>query len=129
MSSPAPAPLPAGSKAKLTVTKGLRTGKTYALKDGGVTYVGRMGPMQVDIDLTEQENPGVSVKVNRFALIWFDKGLITIADAGMRTGIFLNGKKVELKKKIPLKAGDKIKVGGVELEVKVIMKKKTGAAK
>jgi pSer/pThr/pTyr-binding forkhead associated (FHA) protein len=125
----APAPYPPGSKAKLTVTKGLRTGKTYGLKEGGVTYIGRMGPLQIDVDLTEQENPGVAVKVNRFALVWFDKGSISIADAGTRIGTFVNGKKIDSKKKTPLKADDKIKFGGVELMVKVIMKKKTGAAK
>ena len=46
-------PLPEGSKAKLSVVKGLRAGKNYALKEG-VTYVGRKGPHAVDVDLTEQ---------------------------------------------------------------------------
>ncbi len=45
------------SKIKLSVVKGLRVGKNYALKEG-VTYLGRKGPHAVDVDLTEQENPG-----------------------------------------------------------------------
>src|SRR5262245_16834625 len=65
VSAPNAAPLPEGSKAKLTVVKGLRAGKSYSLKQG-VTYVGRKGPHPVDVDLTEQENPGVAVAVNRF---------------------------------------------------------------
>ena len=124
-----PPPLPPGSKAKLAVTVGLRKGKTYGLKEGEVTYVGRMGPLGVDVDLTEQENPGISVKVNRFALVWFKGGVIEIADAGTRVGVFVNGTKVPPKKKQSLQAGDKIKVGKVELEVKTVVKKKTGVQK
>ena len=71
MSAPPPAALPEGAKVKLSVVKGLRVGKNYALKEG-VTYIGRQGPTSVDVDLTEQENPGVAVKVNRFALVWYD---------------------------------------------------------
>ena len=54
--------LPEGSKVKLSVVKGLRAGKNYAIKEG-VTYVGRKGDHAVDVDLTEQENPGAAVKV------------------------------------------------------------------
>src|SRR4051794_16674840 len=46
--------LPEGAKVKLSVVKGLRPGKNYTLKEG-VTYIGRKGPTNVDIDLTEQE--------------------------------------------------------------------------
>lgn len=124
----APSVIPGKAKVKLQVTQGVRTGKSYALREG-VTYVGRKGPTSVDVDLTEQENPGVAVKVNRFALIWFQKGTIAIADAGTRVGVYVNGAKVPPKVKQPLKAGDKVKVGGVEMEVKTVIKKKTGAAK
>ena len=82
MSSPNPGALPDGSKAKLSVIEGVRKGKTYSLKDG-VSYIGRLGPMQIDVDLTEQENPGVAVKVNRFALIWL--ALLLYAADGVRT--------------------------------------------
>jgi FHA domain len=129
MPPPAIPPLPNGSKAKLAVSAGLRKGKTYGLKEGEVTYLGRMGPLGVDIDISEQENPGVSVKVNRFALIWFQGGIISIADAGTRIGVLVNGTKVPPKTKLPLKAGDKIKVGKVELEVKTVVKKATGVQK
>ena len=37
------AALPEGAKVKLSVVKGLRVGKSYALKEG-VTYIGRKGP-------------------------------------------------------------------------------------
>src|SRR5262249_8282720 len=81
MSVANPAALPAGAKVKLSVVKGLRVGKNYALKDG-VTYLGHKGPMAVDVDLTEQESPGVAVAINRFALIWLDKNGLGIADTG-----------------------------------------------
>ena len=83
VSAPSPTISSENSKIKLSVSKGLRVGKSYALKEG-VTYLGRKGPHAVDVDLTEQENPGVAVAVNRFALIWFDKNGLGIADTGRR---------------------------------------------
>src|SRR5262249_28404151 len=80
-SEPIAALVPATAKVKLAVTEGLRAGKNYALKEG-VTYVGRQGTTPVDIDLSEQENPGASVAVNRFALVWFDAKGLAIADTG-----------------------------------------------
>jgi hypothetical protein len=127
MSSPNPGALPEGSKAKLAVTKGLRVGKTYVLKEG-VTYVGRKGPHSIDVDLTDQENPGVAVAVNRFALIWFDKNGLGLADTG-RGVTFLNGVRIPSGKRLPLKAEDTLQFGKTALQVKVILKKRTAAQK
>jgi hypothetical protein len=119
--------LPEGSKVKLTVVKGLRAGKTYAVKDG-VTYVGRKGPHAVDVDLTEQENPGVAVTVNRFALIWFAKNGLGIADTG-RGVTRLNGTRIASGKRFSLQGDDTLQFGKTELQVKVIVKKRTGVQK
>jgi hypothetical protein len=112
----------------LKVVEGLRAGKTYALKEG-VNYLGRKGPMEIDVDLTEQENPGVAVAVNRFALLWFDKNGLGIADTGTRLGTVVNGTKVPPKKRFPLKEDDKLKFGKTVLQVKVVIKKGTGVQK
>jgi hypothetical protein len=120
--------LPEGSKAKLSVVKGLRVGKTYSLKEG-VTYIGRKGPTAVDVDLTEQENPGVAVAVNRFALIWHDANGLGVADTGTRAGTTLNGVRIEPRKRFPLKADDTLQWGKTVLQVKVILKKRTGVQK
>lgn len=127
MSTPTPAPLPEGSKVKFTVTKGLRVGKNYALKQG-VTYVGRKGPTSVDIDLTEQENPGAEVKVNRFALVWFDKNGLGIADTGRKV-TRVNGTLIPSGKRIPIKGDDTIQFGKTILAVKVIAKARTAVQK
>ncbi len=127
MSPPTAAPLPQGSKVKLSVVKGLRTGKTYVVKDGA-TYVGRIGPQQVDVDLSEQENPGVAVQVNRFALIWNDKNGLGIADTG-RGVTSVNGTRIQSGKRIELKAEDSIQIGKTVLQLKVILKKRTAAQK
>ncbi len=119
--------LPEGSKAKLSVVKGLRAGKNYALKEG-VTYVGRKGPHPVDVDLTEQENPGAATAVNRFALIWFDKNGLGIADTGRRVTV-LNGTLLPPGKRFSLKADDKLRFGKTELQLKVIVKKRTAVQK
>jgi hypothetical protein len=127
VSAPVSAALPEGSKVKLQVTKGLRAGKNYSLKEG-VTYVGRKGPTSVDVDLTEQENPGVEVKVNRFALIWHDKNGLGIADTGRRV-TSVNGSLIPSGKRLPLKADDMIQFGKTVLQLKVILKKRTAAQK
>jgi hypothetical protein len=121
------APLPEGSKVKFTVTQGLRVGKNYALKQG-VTYVGRKGPTSVDIDLTEQENPGAAVKVNRFALVWFDKNGLGIADTGRKV-TRVNGTLIPSGKRIPIKADDTVQFGKTVLAVKVIAKSRTAVQK
>ncbi len=128
MSAPQAPVLPGVSKAKLSVVKGLRAGKTYGIKEG-VTYIGRMGPQAVDVDLTEQENPGVAVQVNRFALVWFDKNGLGIADTGTRIGTTVNGVKIAKGKRIALKAEDTLQFGKTVLQVKVLKKQKTGVQK
>jgi hypothetical protein len=119
--------LPGKSKVKLQVTKGVRAGKSYALREG-VSYVGRKGPQSVDVDLTEQENPGVAVKVNRFALIWFDKNGLAIADTGRRVTA-VNGSPIASGKRIPLGGDDTLRFGKTELQIKVIQKQGTGLQK
>ena len=74
MSAPNPGALPEGSKVKLSVVKGVRAGKSYSLKEG-VTYVGRKGPHPVDVDLTEQENPGVAVAAGAQSLAGHDSAV------------------------------------------------------
>ena len=80
------------------------------------------------MDLTEQENPGVAVKVNRFALIWFDKNGLGIADTG-RGVTKLNGTKIPSGKRLPIAADDKLQFGKTVLPVKVIVKKRTASQK
>jgi hypothetical protein len=128
MTAPAVVPSPQTAKAKLSVIKGLRAGKTYSLKEG-VNYVGRLGPQPVDLDLTEQEMPGVAVAVNRFALIWFDKNGLGIADTGTRGGTTLNGTRIPKGKRLPLKADDTLQWGKTVLQVKIIPKQRTGVQK
>jgi hypothetical protein len=120
-------PLPEGAKVKLSVVKGLRVGKNYALKEG-VTYIGRKGAHAVDVDITEQENPGGAVAVNRFALVWNDKNGLGIADTGRRV-TKINGDRIPSGKRLPLNAEDTLQFGKTVLQVKVIVKKRTAAQK
>src|SRR5260370_17763169 len=127
MSAPSLVALPEGAKVKLSVTKGLRAGKTYGVKEG-VTYIGRQGPTSVDVDLSEQENPGVTMAVNRFALIWFDKDGLGIADTG-RGVTAVNGARIPSGKRIPLNAEDTLQFGNTVLQVSVILKRRTAVQK
>lgn len=127
MSAPQPAVSPQTAKVKFQVTQGVRAGKSYALKEG-VNYIGRKGPTAVDIDLTEQENPGVPVKVNRFALVWFDNNGLAIADTG-RGVTKVNGTRIPSGKRIPMSGDDTVQFGKTVLQVKVIKKSRTGVQK
>jgi hypothetical protein len=127
VSAPNPAALPEGAKVKLSVIKGLRAGKNYGVKEG-VTYVGRKGSHPVDVDLTEQENPGVAVNVNRFALIWLDARGLAIADTGRRV-TSINGTLIPSGKRLPLQGDDTLQFGKTVLQVRVILKKRTGVQK
>ena len=120
-------PLPGSAKVKLSIVKGLRVGKNYGLKEG-VTYLGRQGAHAVDVDLSEQENPGAQVAVNRFALIWFDKNGLGIADTGRRVTT-LNGVLIPSGKRFPLQDDDTLGFGKTQLKVKVTVKKGTGLQK
>lgn len=121
------APLPEGSKVKLQVVKGIRPGKSYGVLEG-VTYVGRKGPNPVTIDLTEQENPGAAVHVNRFALIWLDKNGLGIADTGRGVTV-LNGTRLPSGKRFPLAADDSLQFGKTTLQVKIKVKQRTAVQK
>ena len=126
MSAPSSAALPEGAKVKLSVVKGLRVGKNYALKEG-VTYLGRKGSQAIDVDLSEQENPGATVAVNRFAaFLSCDKNGLGVADTGRRVTI-VNGALIPSGKRMPLKADDTLQFGKTTLQVKVILKKRTAA--
>ncbi len=127
MSDSNPPIVPGSAKAKLSVVQGLRSGKNYGLKEG-VTYIGRLGPMAIDVDLSEQESPGVAVKVNRFALIWFDKNGLGIADTGRRVTT-LNGVRLPSGKRFPLKGEDTLQFGKTVIQLKVTVKKGTGVQK
>src|SRR5207248_1973584 len=113
---PTSAALPAGSKVKVSVVKGLRVGKNYMIKEG-VTYIGRKGAHAVDVDLSEQENPGAAVAVNRFALVWYDKNGLGIADTGRRVTT-VNGTRIPAGKRIPLQGEDTLQFGKTILQVK-----------
>lgn len=127
MTAASPAIVPEGNKVKLTVTKGLRVGKSYALKEG-VNYVGRKGPHPVDVDLTEQERPGVAVERNRLALVWFDATGLTLADTG-RGVTRVNGTLIPSGKKHPLAGDDTLQFGKTVLQVKVTAKRRTAVQK
>lgn len=127
MSAPPPVALPGSAKVKLSIVKGLRVGKNFGIKEG-VTYIGRRGTHAVDVDLADQENPGAAVTVNRFALIWFDKNGLGIADTGRRVTT-LNGVLIPSGKRLPLQAEDTLQFGKTALQVKVTLKKNTGVQK
>jgi pSer/pThr/pTyr-binding forkhead associated (FHA) protein len=111
---------------KLTAVRGVRVGKTYGVLEG-VNYLGRKGDYPVDIDLGEQERQVFIT--NRHAVIYFQNNTLFLADPGSPIGVHLNKAKIQKGKKVPIKADDVIQLGNVALQVKVILKKRTGTQK
>ena len=67
-----------------------------------------------DIDLTYEDRKSHHVS-RRHATIVGNDGVHTIEDLGSKAGVFLNGKQIDHGPSRPLKAGDRISLGGVEL--------------
>src|SRR5262245_7464748 len=93
----------------LTVTKGLRAGKRFLLKDLTVFEGGRTEGHHVFL-----KDPSVARSHFR---IYRNGGEYTIHDLGTSKGTLINGDRME---KAVLGPGDKVMVGEVELEFEMV---------
>ena len=91
--------------------------------------MGRKGPHEINIDLTEQENPGVAVDVNSLcAGFGLTPNGLAIADTGRKV-TKINGVLIPTSKRYLLKADDILQFGKTEVQIKVSPKQKTGIKK
>jgi hypothetical protein len=107
---------PAGARGRLLVVRGLRPGWEYRIFEGR-TVIGRADRRPVDVDLQPQEPEDRIWSSRQHAAIMCDGGPMTIEDLNTANGTYLNGGIVEPGTKRPLKVGDVIQIGEVQLKL------------
>jgi hypothetical protein len=126
---PAPAPaaaaptaaggaLPAGSQPKLVVQRGQKRNVEYPIYEG-LNFIGRADEKPVDIDLEDQEPPDRVWCSRQHACIKFEADVLTLEDLNSANGTYLNRGRVYPGQPQPLKPGDVIQIGNVQLKVSV----------
>ena len=112
-----PTPPPA-ARPRLVVLRGARAGDEYPLF-AGRNVVGRFADEPVDIDLTPQEAAGQVWSSRRHAAVTVDAGLVLVEDLHSLNGTWVNGGRVYRGQPRPLKPGDVVQIGTVQLRLVV----------
>lgn len=96
--------------AKLIVASGKSAGRAISLKNGQL-LIGRAE----DCDIRPL---GEDVSRKHCSIV-LEGEQITVQDLGSRNGTYVNGTKIEAKTKVPVKHGDIVRVGPLEVKVEV----------
>lgn len=107
------------ARPRLVVLRGLRIGTEFPIYEGRNT-VGRFADKPVDIDLMNQESVEQIWCSRQHAVIIFDKGVVAVEDLNSLNGTWLNGSRVPPGQPRPLKAGDVLQVGTVQLRLEMV---------
>jgi pSer/pThr/pTyr-binding forkhead associated (FHA) protein len=89
--------------------------------DGGIIF-GRFDPnvgIPPDIDLSFEDR-GTNLVSRRHASVFGENGKHTVEDLGSKSGVYLNGEKIDYGPSRPLKTGDAIWIGRIKLRYKPI---------
>lgn len=114
---PAPTATPARKPtARLVVVRGERPERAFTLLDGK-NYIGRTADFAVDIDLDGQETPERTWASRRHALVTVDAAGMWVEDLNSLNGTFVNRQRLHPGTKKPLKPGDILQVGTVQLKL------------
>jgi hypothetical protein len=105
-------------QAKLVVLRGQKIGHEYPIYEGR-NVIGRFADRPVDIDLNSQEAEGQIWSSRQHAAITFDRNLLIVEDLNSLNGTWVNAARLHAGQKRPLKAGDVIQIGTVQLKVVV----------
>ena len=111
-----PYSVPTTANPRLQVLRGQRPKAEYPIMEG-LNFMGRADEKPVDIDLEEQENPEKVWCSRQHAVIELDNQKITIEDLNSSNGTFLNRNKIYPGQKMPMKAGDVIQIGSIQMKV------------
>ncbi len=113
---PAPPEPPVRKASRLIVVRGERPERAFSLLDGK-NYVGRTADFAVDIDLDGQETPERTWASRRHALVTVDSLGVWVEDLNSLNGTFVNRTRLHPGTKKPLKPGDILQVGTVQLKL------------
>jgi hypothetical protein len=105
-----------GAKARLLVVRGLRPNWEYRVFEGQ-NILGRADEKPVDIDLQPQEPEDRVWSSRQHAVITCEGSTLSIEDLGSSNGTYVNRSRVPPGEKRPLKNGDIIQIGEVQIKV------------
>jgi hypothetical protein len=104
------------AKARLLVVRGLRPNWEYQIYEGQ-NIIGRADEKPVDIDLQPQEPEDRVWSSRQHAVIICEGTTLTIEDLGSTNGTYVNRNRVPPGEKRPLRNGDIIQIGEVQIKV------------
>ena len=105
--------------AKLIVASGKSAGRAISLKNGQL-LIGRAEECDI-------RPLGEDVSRKHCAIV-LEGDQITVQDLGSRNGTYVNGTKIEAKTRVPVKHGDIVRVGPLEVKVEVASAMPSAAA-
>jgi len=105
--------------AKLIVASGKSAGRAISLKNGQL-LIGRAEECDI-------RPLGEDVSRKHCAVV-LEGDQITVQDLGSRNGTYVNGTKIEAKTRVPVKHGDIVRVGPLEVKVEVASAMPSAAA-
>jgi pSer/pThr/pTyr-binding forkhead associated (FHA) protein len=105
-----------GTKARLVVIRGLMPNWEYPLFDGP-NIIGRAEEQPVEIDVgTHEPEDGIYSSLQHACINW-DGHTFTVEDLGSANGTQLNNTVIQAGEKSPLKPGDLLQIGDVQLQL------------
>jgi pSer/pThr/pTyr-binding forkhead associated (FHA) protein len=105
--------------AKLIVASGKSAGRAISLKNGQL-LIGRAEECDI-------RPLGEDVSRKHCAIV-LEGDQITVQDLGSRNGTYVNGTKIEAKTRVPVKHGDIVRVGPLEVKVEIASAMPSAAA-
>ena len=113
-----PLPVAPVGRPRLVVLRGLKINAEYPIYEGRNT-IGRFADKPVDIDLVSQEAVEQIWCSRQHAVITFDRGNVLVEDLNSLNGTWVNGSRIHAGQYHPLKHGDVIQVGTVQMKLQL----------
>lgn len=113
-----PSSVVAAPVVRLRVIRGHRVNLEYPVYPGR-NMIGRFADKPVDVDLTGLEPDGQVWSSRQHAALTLDRTLLLVEDLNSLNGTWVNGARIRAGTAVPLKTGDVIQIGVVQLRVLV----------
>ena len=115
-SQPVPVPVSTEVRPKLVVLRGLRIDVEYPVYEGRNT-IGRFADKPVDIDLMNQESVEQIWCSRQHAVVTCEGGAVAVEDLNSLNGTWVNGVRIHPGQRRPLKPGDVLQIGTVQMKL------------
>ena len=115
---PTPSPIPHKGQPRLVVLRGEAPGVAFPLLAGRNT-LGRAGDRPVDIELSGQEHVERTWTSRQHACVRVEAGHLYVEDLMSLNGTFLNGSRVHPGQPRPVRPGDILQVGTVQMRLEL----------